>query len=122
MATIIEIITAIAPEHASNASIDIFITIAEGLTSACVFGDNYNFAVALRAAHLMTLAGRNGDSGQISSKSEGGQSISYSSSTVGIDNLNQTSYGKQLQELIYQNVPGFSIANVTTKIGCDDET
>lgn len=111
-ATVIQILDAIAPQFASDPNKSLFIQLAEGRTSTTAFGSNYNLAVALRTAHMMTMAGRAGNAGSVSSISEGSRSISYTSadaSKYGAD-LNQTSYGVELIGLIRGNISGLSVS------------
>ncbi len=111
--TTIEIVTAICPDLASSPAYDVFTKIAEQRTDRGFFGDNYTLAVALRASHMFVLSQRpNGESGMISSKSEGKLSLSFAASNSaksGVD-LTQTSFGVQLLELIENQGPGVSIA------------
>lgn len=111
--TTIEIVTAICPDLAASSSYDILVKIAEQRTDRGFFGDNYTYAVALRASHMFILSQRpNGESGAVSSKSEGKLNISFganASAKAGID-LTQTSFGVQLLELIENQGPGVSIA------------
>ena len=69
-----------------------------------LYGAKKNRAVALRAAHTLQLKTRDastgGASGSIASKREGDLSIAFSSAGNTGDDLDQTSYGKQLQALM----------------------
>jgi hypothetical protein len=102
-----QIIDIIAPELAAAAGKADHITLATARTSVCTFGRNTQLAIALRAAHTLTLAARNGgDSGVVTSKKEGGLSVSYASPESGIDpDLGQTHYGRQLIGLMSGSVP-----------------
>lgn len=104
--TPVEIFDAIAPKLAANSAKLVYLQLAEDRTSPCFFGANRSQAVALRAAHTMSLfldplrAG--GTGGAITQKAEGDLSISFGAaqgSTVDND-LSQTSYGRQLDGLI----------------------
>jgi len=92
------ILDCIAPQFASDAKKSEFIEFATSRTNSCLFGNQTQMAIALRAAHMMTLRDRAGDSGVISSKREGDLAISYKvADTADSDNdLPLTSYGKQL--------------------------
>jgi hypothetical protein len=95
-----EYITLLAPQLASNALKDDYITMATSMTSSCIFEGNYQYAIALRACHIMTLASRlDGSSGAISSKSEGNASINYALVNSN-DGLMSTQYGQQLKSLM----------------------
>lgn len=79
-------------------------------------------AVALRAAHLMTLAldaayENGGGGGAVASKSEGGLSLSYASSPAASRDadLSQTTFGRQLLELGASSVLCFGV----TGGGCE---
>lgn len=112
--TVNEILQAINPGLYNDASRDIYIQLATNQTDRCYFGINYNFAIALRASHMYTLANRpNGETGQINSKKESDLSVSFSSSKSSgtSDDLSQTSYGMQLLTLIKQGLPAVSVTN-----------
>ena len=99
-----QIFDAIAPDYASDPRKTTFLTLARTRTNTCIFGDNTEEAVALRAAHMITLASRGsgGEAGSVSSKREGDLAISYgrNGSTNAVDDLHQTNYGVQLKNLI----------------------
>lgn len=89
-------------ELAKNANANIWIEIASLQVDRIYFGETYWLALAYFAAHLGTLATReNGDEvGSISSKSEGGISISYgANSSGGDDDLLQTIFGRYFLNL-----------------------
>lgn len=101
--TIEQILEAIAPQFNTSTTKDVFIKLAKNQTSASCFGVNYNQAVALRTAHMMTLSSpeRTGVAGSVSGKTESNLRISFGSSSQSAnDDLSQTSYGLQLQALI----------------------
>ena len=100
----------VAPQFAGNVNIPLYIELAEELTapaSACGMSEvRRTQAIALRAAHMMTLAldpsyagGATG--GAVSSKREGDLSLSYGTSSAADKDadLSQTVYGRQLMEL-----------------------
>lgn len=100
----------VAPQFAGNVSVPLYIELAEEQTapaSACGMSEVRRAqAVALRAAHMMTLAldpsyAGGASAGGVSSKSEGDLSLSYGSSSAAAKDadLSQTVYGRQLMEL-----------------------
>ena len=98
MATISDIFDMYAPQYTDDSRKTLAITLAKDEIKQCVFGDNYNKAVALLAAHELTVADRGGDPGAIAAKREGQLSISYFTAS-GSGPLSFTSYGQQLQRL-----------------------
>jgi hypothetical protein len=111
MASASAIFDTIAPQYASDSNKASFIVLARDRTSLEFFGDNYEQAVALRAAHMMTLtnsrsSGGTGssESGSVASKREGDLAISFAQGAgeIGIksSDLSQTHYGVQLMGLI----------------------
>ena len=118
-----QILDAIAPQFITNTNKSAHLTLAAQRTSRTCFGINYELAVALRAAHTLTLSteanAAGGSSGGISSKREGDLAISFGgqSSTGVTGDLGQTSYGVQLQQLIDSNIVGINITGIN--INCD---
>jgi len=109
------IFDAIAPAYASDSDKDTFITLATCQTSSCQFGDSYNYAIALRAAHMITMRDRQGISGPISNLREGDLTIYYGSILdTWKHNLHQTSYGTQLLGLIRSHVMKHSVTGTGT--------
>jgi hypothetical protein len=101
--TPVQIIEAVCPELASSPSRDAFIQMAVEMTDKGFFGTQYPYAIAYVAAHLFTQfsaesGGGDVGAGKISSKSEGGVSVSYfddnPSSTVGSLEFGKTKYGE----------------------------
>lgn len=89
---------------------DEYITMAEGLISRAYFGVYGDQAVALRASHLYVLSKRTlGESGSISSKTEGKLSVAFGSSGMGEGDLSQSNYGIQLNALIQSMGPIVSV-------------
>lgn len=84
-----------------------FISMAASRTSLTLFGTNYGLAVALRAAHMMTLARTRiqGDGGAINSRREGDLSIGYSTGSRNKEptELSFTHYGQQLEQMIAES-------------------
>ncbi len=80
MATATAILDIIAPQFASDDDKTSFIGYARGRTSLSYYGTNLEMAVALRAAHMMTLrdiAVAGGGGGEVASKREGDLAIFY---------------------------------------------
>lgn len=120
--TVIQIFDAIAPGFAANPAKPTYIELAEDRTSACAFGTRRNHAVALRAAHAMTIdlgGDQSGSGGQITGKKEGNLSLTFAapSANDSDDDLSMTKYGKQLKGLIKGNITVASIAN-GVNLGC----
>lgn len=114
IATASAILDVIAPEFAGNADKNDHLALAALRTSSTKFGDKYNYAVALRAAHTLTLADPvyGSSSGAVKSRKEGDLSISYGS-TKGVNGyLSQTSYGIELAGLIRANIGAFSLTGL----------
>lgn len=90
----------IAPQLASDPAKTDYISWARDRTNICYYGTQAERAVALRAAHMMTLdklVQSSGGSGEIASKREGDLSISYHKSSNGQgSDLSSTGYGRQL--------------------------
>lgn len=102
---------AIAPELASTDGVRkaAIIAIAETRTSATAFEDSREYAVALLAAHTLTVGNRGGASGVVISKKEADLAITYADPTKTGDSgagLNATSYGQELLLLRKQYIMG----------------
>ena len=94
----------IAPQYNDVDNRDDFLAMAECETNRAWFGCSADRAVALYAAHLIALATdpnrQNGEAGAVSSKKEGDLAIGYViGAGKGVDDLDQTVYGKQLKAL-----------------------
>lgn len=113
--TILEIVTAICPALATNGAYALYIDIATEETSSAFFGNYYNYAVALRAAHYYTIDVKrpDGDGGLITAKSEGKLSISYlhNMNRQSRSDLLMTQYGQRLHALIRSRGPIVSISS-----------
>jgi hypothetical protein len=104
-----ELIAAIAPTYAADTRLPIFTTIATQQTSRTRFGDNYEYAIALRVCHMIA---RNptigpGTSGAVTSATEKSVSQSYSvppDLQKRYGDLCSTPYGAQLASLIDGNI------------------
>lgn len=100
-----DILSTIAPQFDSDPTRDSNLSLAEQMTNRCFYGAKSDLAVALRAAHTMTLntssLRSNGEVGSIVGKKEGDLSISFSSGSTKVKgNLGMTHYGVQLHELM----------------------
>lgn len=120
--TIQQIITARAPQYATDSRLSAFIELAQLTTSPAAFGDRYNYAVALRVCHMMALEEIRGATdvvaqttsgsaiaGFISSEREGSLSRSYSVSSSAQQkyaDLANTAFGLELIDLIRGSVFG----------------
>ena len=114
-----QIIQEKCPALSESPALDMYLEIAYEMSDAGFFGSLYNFAVALRACHLFTLAGAGGGGGDdglagvnpISSMTVGGMSVSYAVPAKGSepDSLESTSYGKLLEEII-RSRPSMGVA------------
>lgn len=92
-----------APTLATSPSVANWLQLGAESLSAEVLGSDYNEAVALFAAHRLTLVSRMaGAVGAITSQSVGSISQSYSAGSVraGFEDLAQTGFGLRLQTLI----------------------
>ena len=98
--TVIEALAIIAPQFDSLSSIirGYYSVIAEQQTSECEFDDDYIFASANLAAHMLTLRGRVGTGGQVSSAKEGDLQVMYATISAN-DTLLTTSYGQEYDRL-----------------------
>lgn len=100
-----EVLSAIAPQFDTAGNRAALLAQAEGATSSTHFGSQRERAVALRAAHFLSLynssARLDGSSGPITSKSEGSLSIGFGGNgSRSASSLSQTSYGQELLALI----------------------
>lgn len=113
-----QILAAIASQFDSDPNRSTHLTLATQRTNSQCFGDNYQYAIALRAAHTLTMSKQasvvGGSAGGITSKKEGDLSVSYGGQTsTGVSgDLGQTSYGVELQGLINGNIPGIQITGL----------
>ena len=96
-------------KEASDDDIGFWIELQAPVISRKKFGTDYNLALALLVCHAMKMAGNGdnslgtiSDTGRLASVSEGGESISFATSTAGTtgDAVYQlTSYGLQFIEI-----------------------
>lgn len=116
MTTSLDILLDIAPEFADEDPnrLGRFIAYADAETSDTAFGDLRDMAVALLAAHKLTISNRKGLSGAISEMKEGELMASLVTS-VDDKSLDTTSYGVQLDGLRRSLiVPAMTTGNITT--------
>lgn len=95
-------------ELSSNARVDVWLEMAELRVDKAYFGDTYPLALCYIASHAGTLETRGGgdEVGSVSSKSEGGLSVSYSAAGGGTDDdLMQTTYGRMYLNLLNSKRP-----------------
>lgn len=91
-----------------NARADVWLEMASLRIDRAYFGDSYPLALSHLASHIGTLETRgNGDEvGSLTSKSEGGISVSYSPAGSGTDDdLLQTVYGRYYLNLLHSKRP-----------------
>jgi len=118
--TIEQTLDSIAPQLAADTEKANHITFAVQQTNLTKFGDNYNLAVALRAAHSLTLKDIQngigaGTGGKIISKREGDLAVNFAATRFVSDGdpyLNQTAYGMQLLSLINSTIMPVSLAGL----------
>lgn len=103
MPTVSAILDAIAPELADAPEKATHIELAEQRVGT-VFAERRNHAVALLAAHTLTMSERAGSSGMTTSIKEGQLSEGFSSVSGGQTRLDATSYGAEYQQLKRESV------------------
>lgn len=113
--TVAELVTALCPTLAADAAYDIYVDIATEDTDATFFGNYYNYAIALRAAHYYTMDTTRtaGDSGLITSKQEGKLQVSYlhNMNRSSRTDLTMTHYGQRLHALMRRRGPIISLSS-----------
>lgn len=95
-------------ELSGNDRVDVWLEIAELRVDKAYFGKQYPLALSYVASHVGTLETRGGgdEVGSISSKSEGGLSVSYSAAGGSTDDdLTQTTYGRMYLNLLHAKRP-----------------
>ena len=104
------------PTLFASSNVNKWIAMATELTNAGYFGTQAQYAIALRIMHIFCLSPAgglraHGESGSIGSETEGGLSISYqaTASSYRNDDLDQTSFGKQLKALIRSITPAVGV-------------
>lgn len=80
-----QLVKDIAPEltDESDVRIDLFIDICKLRNDAGVWGDKYDYAVALDACHELTMANRRGSGGPVTSERVGDLAVGYGSFQAG---------------------------------------
>jgi len=91
------ILLTIAPEL-SGVDATAAIAIAEMQIAASLCGDKRPLLVAYLAAHILTVAGRSGSSGAVTSLKEGNLAITYGA-TDAMGGLGATSYGVEYDRI-----------------------
>ena len=97
-----DILAAIAPEVSDDDAAPVHIALAEKQTGT-VYRDMRAYAVALLAAHTLTLAQRRGTSGSVTSAKEGELQLQYGQ-RQDMSQLDATSHGQELERLRRQYV------------------
>jgi hypothetical protein len=123
MASASSILDIIAPQYKDDPNKADYIGFARDRTNTCVFGKNYEMAVALRAAHMMymrDLSAAGAGGGELASKREGDLAISFhkSDTNQGDGDLSSSSFGKQLLGLMNGTIPYFGVTGGNDN-GCD---
>ena len=96
------VLSIIAPQFDTIANRNEYINLAELRVNRCWFREKADLAVALMAAHLITLntTRTDGDAGTITSKREGDLSVTYAvTPSNGDSSIGMTHYGLQFKEL-----------------------
>ena len=106
-----QIISAICPNLAADASLPVFLDMAVQATDSAFFGADYSQAVALRAAHLYTMTRPGREGGAVMSKTEGRLSMSFAapSGAAANSSLSLTSFGQELKTLIRRHGPAVAV-------------
>lgn len=110
---IADYVAILTPALAADATAySLYQDIAENLTDAAYFGDDYNFAVALRMCHEYQLdndpARAGGEAGLITDKTEGRVSLRFlhNMDKSSVSTLIYTKYGLRLKSLYRIHGPG----------------
>lgn len=107
--TIDQILSTKCPDLYADPNRATYIALAKDRVSSCAFGLNYNLAVALLAAHDYTMDSRTlASAGTISSKKEGGLSISYGGISA-VGDLEQSTYGMAFKRLAKSSRLGIAV-------------
>ena len=112
MADAADLFDAIAPELSDDNRKTTFLDLADGQTSNKAFADQRAYAVALLAAHMLTIAERRGTSGRVGSMNEGQLSVSFNHVGLGSNELSATSYGQELQRMRKSYIMGARTVHV----------
>lgn len=118
--TISQIFDIKAPQFATDAQKNDYIELAELHYDQNCYNEKYNLVVALRAAHDMTIrdlqgGAGSGSSGDVTSKREGDQAISFSSTISNMDSnsdtyLGLTRYGLEILSIKRGTIIGMGVS------------
>jgi hypothetical protein len=101
MATPEQILNVICPKIFETSDYQVYIDLATNMTAQEFFGVNYEYAIALRSAHMWQLNTKRGDSaGPVTYRMEGRLAESYANPGVVKRELEMTKYGMQLLSLM----------------------
>lgn len=112
MANAADLFDAVAPELSEDDRKGTFIDLAEAQTSNKAFADQRAYAVALLAAHMLTIAERRGASGRVGSLNEGQLSVGFNHVGLIQGELSTTSYGQELQRMRKSYIMGARTVHV----------
>jgi hypothetical protein len=88
---------------------DFWLDMAGAYVSASAFGAMYTKALALRAAHMYTIASRSDTGDMVTSKSEGSLSLSFASGGAG-SSLEGTVYGDMYRDMVNAFISGVCVS------------
>jgi len=116
MAEVITYIQNMLPDmYAEEEKRDFYIELATDMTSARYFGNQYNYAIALRAMHnyLVDRDRPGGDAGLVTAKTEGNVSIRYWNKVEKgrYSDLQMTTFGQRLLSLMKSSGPPISVSS-----------
>lgn len=122
-----QIFDTIAPDYAADPDKATYLELAALQVSRCTFGTSYNLALALQAAHDITVSKSGsfsgGAGGGIVSKSEGDLSVSYRSPSGrgSADYLSLTPYGLRLMNLAKGKTLAMGVTGSDATLFCTGE-
>lgn len=118
MATPEEILQVICPSLLTTSGYNIYLDMAESVTSSGWYHETYEMAVALRAAHIWTLnTQRRGQSGVVTYMMEGRLAKSFGGIGVVRRELELTNYGLQLLDLMKSMGPAVTTSDYDMYLG-----
>ena len=113
--TATQIATALNPTLAADANFSTWLELAEGRTSSCFFGTNYQEALAYRTLHIGAVSKRNAnEAGPLTGKKVGPVFVQFqgqNQQSSNFDDLSLTTYGQQLKSLIANKGKSASITD-----------
>lgn len=120
------IMDTIAPQFATDPNKASTISLARIQTNRCFYGTKTEYAVALRAAHMLTINKISENEhvqggGEIASKREGDLSVSFHKSSdngKSQDDLSLSKYGRQLKGLRAGSGPFMGVISQECDNGC----